>query len=120
PGKSGLMRFLLAWAQRNGFAAEALALLGRSWRGSGLAENELRLWEQRLAPAPAAGPAGPPPPSREELALAFERVSTVEALAGRAADADRLLELVEAPPAAEALARVVRLATRFAAEPAVA
>jgi hypothetical protein len=118
--KSGLVRFLLAWAQRNGFAAEALALLRQSWRSSGLADNELRLWEQRLAPTPEPG-AGPATPSREELAHAFERVSTVEALAARAGDAGSLLDLVEAPPAAaEALERVVRLAARFAADPTVA
>jgi hypothetical protein len=116
--KSGLMRFLLAWAQRNGFVAEALVLLRQSWRASGLTENELRLWEQRLAP-PA--PAGAPAASPEDLAVAFERVSTVDALAALADDAERLLALVEAPPtAAEALDRVVRLATRFAADPASA
>src|SRR5207248_6734696 len=50
--RAGLMRFLLGWAQRNGFAAEAVALLRQSWQGSGLRDDELRLWEQRLAPPP--------------------------------------------------------------------
>lgn len=80
--KTQVLRALLAWGQRNGFAEDALHLLKQSWRETSMSDADARLWEQRLSPrGRAAGdaeavpareenPAAPPPRARQESSAA--------------------------------------------------
>jgi hypothetical protein len=46
--KAQVLRALMAWGQRNGFAEDALRVLKQSWRDTSLSEADARIWEERL------------------------------------------------------------------------
>jgi hypothetical protein len=55
--KTQVLRALLGWGQRRGFAEDGLRVLKQSWRDTGMTEADARIWEERLSPR-SGRPAG--------------------------------------------------------------
>lgn len=62
--KTQVLRALLAWGQRHGFAEEAARVLRQSWRDTGMSDADARLWEERLVRGATAAPVESEPASR--------------------------------------------------------
>jgi len=61
--KTQVLRGLLAWGLRHGFAEDGLRILRQSWRDTGMSDADARMWEERLgvsgrAPAEAESALG--------------------------------------------------------------
>src|SRR5262249_31745162 len=46
--KTQVLRGLLAWGLRHGFAEDGLRILRQSWRDTGMSDADARMWEERL------------------------------------------------------------------------
>jgi NYN domain-containing protein len=46
--KTQVLRALLGWSQRHGFAEDGLRVLKQSWRDTAMTEADARMWEERL------------------------------------------------------------------------
>jgi hypothetical protein len=59
--KTQVLRGLLGWGLRHGFQEDGLRILKQSWRDTGMADADARMWEERLGPSGRA-PIGPDAP----------------------------------------------------------
>lgn len=102
--KTAALRFVLTWAERNGFKDDGLRLLRRDWQKAGMIHADVQLWEQRLGGrsaspsiatgerpgvatrekpvAPPPAPLAPPKAESPEIKSPEEADSVIEAVAG--------------------------------------
>jgi len=63
--KTQVLRGLLGWGLRHGFQEDGLRILKQSWRDTGMADADARMWEERLGPSGRA-PAEPDAPGESD------------------------------------------------------
>jgi NYN domain len=63
--KTQVLRGLLGWGLRHGFQEDGLRILKQSWRDTGMADADARMWEERLGPTGRA-PAEPDAPGESD------------------------------------------------------
>jgi hypothetical protein len=79
--KTQVLRGLLGWGLRHGYQEDSLRILKQSWRDTGMADADARLWEERLgsggraavepdAPVVSDGPETPPARETEPVPVA--------------------------------------------------
>lgn len=132
------LKKLLEWGQHNDQRRDALRVLRNSWRDTGMSQDEVVVWERKLADAdgsavpPVPGTPAPAPPgpvdkmdageARElvdRVAPLFDKVTTSQHLVEHSREATGLLDAVavlrrSAPaPVVSAIRDVVALATEL-------
>ncbi|KFZ81974.1 hypothetical protein ED92_17185 [Amycolatopsis sp. MJM2582] len=132
------LKKLLEWGQHNEHQRDALRILRNSWRDTGMSQDEVVVWERKLAtpdgsPEPAPGVAGslvPPGQGRgmnageareliDRVAPLFDKVTTSQNLVERSREVNELLDAVavlqRSAPASvvNAVREVIALATEL-------
>jgi len=100
--KIATLRFILTWAERNGFKENGLRLLRQSWKKTNMSDGDVILWEKKLGGTP---PPTPPSPPMHAIATGDKPVASLHTpLIALKVDLSEIRSLEEAESVVQAVA----------------